>query len=87
MVGVPDPVYGEVPWAFVLPRSGANAVLGELEQHLRAAGIAPFKIPARFIVVDELPRAGGTKVSKSRLLELYAPTAKAPTQKTSEEAL
>lgn len=87
VVGVPDPVYGEVPWAFVLPRSGANAVLGELEQHLRAAGLAPFKIPARFIVVDELPRAGGTKVSKSRLLELYAPTAKAPTQKTSEEAL
>ncbi len=71
VTGVADPVYGEVPWAFVLLRTGAQAEPEELEQHVRKAGLALFKIPARFVVVDELPRVGGTKVAKRELLAKY----------------
>lgn len=74
VVGVPDPAYGEVPWAFVVPRRGAALAPADLEGHVRQAGLASFKVPARFVLVADLPRVGGTKVSKRQLLERYGTT-------------
>lgn len=71
VTGVSDALYGEVPWAFVLLRPGAFAEAEELEQHVRQAGLALFKIPVRFVIVDALPRLGGTKVAKHQLLTKY----------------
>jgi acyl-coenzyme A synthetase/AMP-(fatty) acid ligase len=40
----------------------------ELVRHCRSE-LAPFKVPARFIVVDALPRNANGKVVKAVLLE------------------
>lgn len=56
VVGAPDDRLGEVPWAFVVPAEGAalpdRAALDALcREHL-----APYKVPVRYVAVDELPR-------------------------------
>ncbi len=59
VVGVPDDRLGEVPWAFVVRRR-----VGRRHRHRRHAALealcrehlAPYKVPVRFEVVDELPR-------------------------------
>lgn len=68
VVGVADERLGEVPWAFVVPspRTGAldPATLADrAREHL-----APYKIPVRFVTVDDLPRNEAGKVRRSELL-------------------
>ena len=66
VAGIPDERLGEVPWAFVVLRAGAaldEVALTELcREHL-----APYKVPARFVVLDALPR---NEVGKILLREL-----------------
>lgn len=81
VVAAPDPEYGEVPWAFVQTRDGIALDTEALVDVLRAAGMATYKIPARFIELSELPRVAGSKVDKKRLLEM-APGAPAPSSGT-----
>lgn len=68
VVGAPDPEYGEVPWAFVQPRPGHAVDTGALAEMLRQRGLAHYKIPVRFIAVEDLPRVAGNKVDKKALL-------------------
>ena len=71
VVGLPDERMGEVPVAAVRLAEGTTlkqARLGAFaKQHL-----AEYKVPVRFVAVDELPRTGTTKVQKSELLDLFA---------------
>jgi len=64
VVGVPDPVRGEVPVAFVVLRDtiGTSA----LEAGCRKS-LASFKIPRAFITVDKLPRNAMGKIQKHLL--------------------
>jgi len=68
IVGVPDPHWGEVGRAFVVPRDG-----GALDAAaLRAWGaerLAGFKLPREFVAVTSLPRTETGKVQKHRLAE------------------
>jgi malonyl-CoA/methylmalonyl-CoA synthetase len=64
VVGVPDPVRGEVPAAYVLVQEGFDPVL--MEARCRDA-MASFKVPRRFVVVDALPRNAMGKVQKNLL--------------------
>jgi fatty-acyl-CoA synthase len=66
VVPVPDPTWGEAGIAFVVAR-GTSA--GELTEHL-VERIARFKIPKRFIFIDEMPRSPYGKVEKTKLREL-----------------
>jgi fatty-acyl-CoA synthase len=68
VIGVPDPRWGEVGRAFVVPADGAAVVPGEL---LAALGgrLAKYKIPASVVLVDELPRTASGKLLKRRLRE------------------
>ena len=74
VVAAPDAEYGEVPWAFVQMREGRALDADGLVNALRTAGLATYKIPARFIELTEFPRVGGNKIDKKRLLEM-APAA------------
>ncbi len=65
VVGVPDEECGEVPVAFVRARGVALSV-EELLEHARAV-LAPYQVPRRIVIVDELPRAGPGKVDKKSL--------------------
>jgi acyl-CoA synthetase (AMP-forming)/AMP-acid ligase II/alkylation response protein AidB-like acyl-CoA dehydrogenase len=58
VAGMPDERLGEVPWAFVVLR-GPGESPPDLDARLEAVArerLAPYKVPARFVVVDELPR-------------------------------
>ena len=67
VVGVDDDRLGQVPWAFVVgPAAGDPAALeGLCRTHL-----APYKVPVRFVAIDELPRNQIGKVLTGDLARL-----------------
>ena len=67
VVAIPDDKWGEVGCAHMLPRPGhrlpdASEMAAFCRQHL-----APYKVPRRFIVVDDFPRTAAGKVQKHLL--------------------
>jgi acyl-CoA synthetase (AMP-forming)/AMP-acid ligase II len=71
VVGIPDPTWGEVVCAVVVPESTARdpLVLDDLRAHA-AAQLASFKQPRRLEIVDELPRTPATgQVQRPLLVE------------------
>ncbi|HKY13492.1 MAG TPA: AMP-binding protein [Microthrixaceae bacterium] len=67
VVGTIDDRLGEVPWAFVVAPDGLDeAELAALcREHL-----APYKVPARFVAVDELPRNDVGKLLRRELMSI-----------------
>jgi O-succinylbenzoic acid--CoA ligase len=73
VAGRPDPTWGAVPVASVMPRSGAPV---PTDADLRAfclARLAPYKVPAEFVVVASLPRTASGKLRRSELRAALAP--------------
>lgn len=70
LIGLDDPRLGQVPAAVVRARPGRpitpDDVLAFAREHL-----APYKVPRRVVVVDELPLGGTGKVQKDRLRSLF----------------
>ncbi|MFN7994107.1 MAG: AMP-binding protein [Bryobacteraceae bacterium] len=64
VAGVPDPIKGEVPLAWVVLRSECDPAV--LEKRCRA-NLASFKVPRKFLNVDALPRNALGKVQKHLL--------------------
>ncbi len=64
----PDAEWGEVPVAWVVLAASAEADPEALLAHCRRE-LAPFKVPAEFHLVPELPRNALGKVQKHRLVE------------------
>jgi acyl-CoA synthetase (AMP-forming)/AMP-acid ligase II len=68
VVGVPDEVYGERVAACVVLGPGAAALdLDGLCAFLLDQGMAKTKLPERLVLLDELPKNSGGKVSKREL--------------------
>ena len=76
VAGRPDPVWGAVPVASVVPRPGAR-VPGDADlQAFCRLRLAPYKVPVAFFVVASLPRTASGKLRRSELragLALQAP--------------
>jgi len=70
VIGIPDERKGEIPAAVIRLREGAELSSSALErwadEHL-----ADYKVPRRWVMVDELPRTGTHKVQKRDLLDLF----------------
>jgi fatty-acyl-CoA synthase len=66
VVGVKDPLYGEVGWAYLLPQPGAGADAAAIAAWCRER-LANFKVPKRFIIRDQLPMLAVGKVDKAAL--------------------
>ncbi|KAI3610276.1 Long-chain-fatty-acid--CoA ligase (plasmid) [Cupriavidus necator H850] len=93
VVGVPDPLFDEVGWAYVVPASADAFSETDLRDWCRKE-LAAYKIPKRFIVCAELPLLPVGKVDKVCLRtqakaqvqleavetsgQLYAPAENAP---------
>ncbi len=72
VVAAPHPRLEEVPVAFLMLKPGHQASDAELESHCRDR-LANFKVPVRFIVVDDFPRTDATmRVQKARLRDMAA---------------
>jgi 2,3-dihydroxybenzoate-AMP ligase/pyochelin biosynthesis protein PchD len=68
LVAMPDAFLGERTCAFVIPRGTAPRA-PELLRHLRAQGLAAFKLPDRFEFIPAFPQTGVGKVSRKHLRE------------------
>jgi fatty-acyl-CoA synthase len=67
VVPAPDPKWGEVGRAFILPIAGVAALdTVELEAFCRAR-LAAYKVPKRFDMVSEFPRTAAGKIQKHLL--------------------
>ncbi len=66
-VGLPDPLYGERPAAFVVLRPGTSLSLSDVQRHFEQAGVARQKTPELLVVKTALPRSEGGKVAKQVL--------------------
>ncbi|MBI2081704.1 MAG: long-chain fatty acid--CoA ligase [candidate division NC10 bacterium] len=66
VIGLPDPVKGEQPVAFVVRRPGESPAAPDLLRYLRER-LAPFKVPKRITFLDTLPRNATGKVLKQAL--------------------
>ncbi|NTX62338.1 o-succinylbenzoate--CoA ligase [Myxococcus sp. CA051A] len=67
VVGVADPRWGEVPVAFLALRVGQSRPEVEAMEAWCRQSLAGFKLPARFIWVDALPRNAMGKLERSSL--------------------
>jgi fatty-acyl-CoA synthase len=70
IIGVGDPLWGEVGRAIVVPEAGADVTLDLLAQHC-AGVLARYKIPKSLVIVDDLPRGVTGKVDKTLMRKLY----------------
>jgi fatty-acyl-CoA synthase len=70
VVGVPDETWGEVGYAFVVPKHGSDLtpedVIGFCDGHL-----AHYKWPQKIIIKEDFPRTALGKVRKTALKQDY----------------
>jgi len=66
VVGIPHPVFGEVPAAFVVPFPGTALEAEAIRKHC-ASRLADYKVPVAVRFVEKLPRNPGGKVLKQDL--------------------
>ncbi|MGW1013739.1 acyl-CoA synthetase [Streptomyces termitum] len=71
VVGVPDPVWGEVGRAVVVLRPGTPADGDALLAHLRGR-LAAYKIPKSLVLADALPRTASGKILKPAVRATWA---------------
>lgn len=69
-IGVPDPVLGSR--ICVIAETSAPVSLDDLRSHFADCGVATFKYPEIFDVVDALPLTNVGKVDKARLRDRYS---------------
>ena len=68
VAGMPDDLKGEVPWAWIVARSGHEPSEDELKAHCRER-LAPYKVPARVSFRKDLPKTMVGKVLRRALVE------------------
>ncbi|HOI75913.1 MAG TPA: fatty acid--CoA ligase, partial [Syntrophales bacterium] len=66
VIGVPDEIYQEVGWAFVMPMPGQEVTEEELREYCKGK-MANYKVPKKFIIRPLLPLLANGKVSKLAL--------------------
>ena len=70
VIGIPDPEWGQQPWAIVVLKKGETATAEEIMEYCREK-LASFKRPRSVVFVDALPRNPMGKVLKRILREQY----------------
>ncbi len=71
VIGIPDPVKGEIPKAFVVPKPGARLEEQKLLAFCREK-LAAFKAPRSVEILDELPKTATGKIWKRKLRDMEA---------------
>jgi long-chain acyl-CoA synthetase len=74
VIGVPDETYGEALFAAVVPAPGETLSAEEIITHCRGK-IGGYKIPRRYVFLEELPKSAMDKILKTELRRIYGATA------------
>jgi fatty-acyl-CoA synthase len=72
VIGVPDPTWGEVGLALIVPRAGQHLDPERILEHCRTR-LARYKVPRQVHVVARLPLSPQGKVLKKELRREYLP--------------
>ena len=67
VVGMPDRVMGQKCCVFIVPRHGETPTLDEIAAFLKKKGIAPYKLPEKLKMIEELPYTIEQKIDKKTL--------------------
>ena len=70
VVPLPDERLGEVPAAAVRLRDGVRLDEAALDAHAREH-LSHYKVPVRYVAVDDLPRTGTNKVQRREVVALF----------------
>jgi long-chain acyl-CoA synthetase len=70
VIGVPDETYGEALLAAIVPAPGVKPSEEELIAHCRGV-IGGYKIPRRYVFLDQLPKSAMNKVLKTEVRRIY----------------
>jgi long-chain acyl-CoA synthetase len=76
VVGIKDPIRGELPMAFIELREGQTFDKASIQAHCRAS-LAGYKVPGDIRVLEALPRNPTGKIMRRELVKLLAATADA----------
>ncbi len=71
LVAKPDPLYGEVPVAFIRTETGRMIDTAALTDFL-AKHLPKFMLPADYILIKDFPRTHNGKINKCRLRERFS---------------
>lgn len=66
VVGIPDERWGQKLVAFIEPAAG-GASAEQLDAHVRAAGLANFKRPKEYVLIESIPRSPVGKILRREL--------------------
>lgn len=66
VIGIPDDTWGEVGHAYVVPNKQGQPNLDQLSDYCRQ-GLARFKVPKKFTLVDALPKNATGKIDRKTL--------------------
>ncbi len=67
VVAMPDEIYGEKVCLYATMVAGSTLTLEKVREHLRAVGIAAFKIPERVELIERIPMTRIKKIDKQAL--------------------
>jgi fatty-acyl-CoA synthase len=70
VVGIPDEKWGELVTAVLVLKDGCKLDEESLKQYCRAS-IGKYKVPKRFVAVEELPKTAVGKIDKNRIVSDY----------------
>ncbi|WP_216829555.1 class I adenylate-forming enzyme family protein [Alkalihalobacterium elongatum] len=70
VIGTPDPKWGELVTAVVVVKDGEQLKEDEIEAFCRQR-LAGYKVPKKFLFIDQLPRNASGKIQKFKLREQY----------------
>ncbi len=73
VIGLADPVKGQVVCAVVSTKTDTSITLAELDVFMREMDVARHKIPEALEVIDELPKGPSGKILKRELRARFAP--------------
>lgn len=68
VVGNADPLWGEVPAAYIVKENGSALTEGDVIQYCQG-NLAKYKIPKKVIFLKEMPKNATGKIQKTKLIE------------------
>jgi len=70
VIGIPDKIKGELPFAFIVPHEGRKVEQDDLRLFCQER-LANYKVPRMYHFVESLPKTGTGKISKKDIQKQY----------------